>query len=64
MRVALNINLIGEGDAFQTGNHGLETARILRHMIDHIEDGMEGRFDLRDVNGNWVGTAVFERVAE
>lgn len=61
MKIVLSINLTGEGDAFQTGNHGYETARILGHIVEAIEDGLEGRFDLRDINGNWVGTATFER---
>ena len=61
MNIKLHIDITGEGDAFQTGNHGRETARILRCLVDTIEDGMEGRFDLRDINGNWVGTATFER---
>lgn len=61
MKIVMAINLTGEGDAFQDGNHGREAARILRHIVDTIEDGMEGRFDLRDINGNWVGTATFER---
>jgi hypothetical protein len=62
MNIKLQVSVVGEGDAFQDGNHGQETARILRCLVDTIEDGMEGRFDLRDINGNWVGTATFERV--
>lgn len=64
MIVQLHTHITGEGDAFQDGNHGHETARILRHLARVLEDGGEGRFDLRDSNGNWVGYATFEREAE
>ncbi len=61
MTMTLHINLAGEGAAFQDGNHGQETARILRAIAWTFEHGAEGRFDLRDTNGNWVGYASFER---
>lgn len=61
MKIVMTINLTGEGDAFQDGNHGRETARILRALSSALEHNAEGLFDLRDVNGNWVGRATFER---
>ncbi len=64
MNTTLHLSLTGAGDAFQDGNHRQETARILRHLVETIESGVEGRFVLRDINGNWVGSATFEREAE
>jgi hypothetical protein len=60
MRVKLDLQISSEGAAFQDGMHGIETARILRALADAIFEGSEGRYDLRDVNGNYVGAAVFE----
>ena len=61
MNIKLQVSFTGEGDAFQDGNHGRETARILRALSGAVELGVEGRFDLRDINGNWVGSATFTR---
>jgi hypothetical protein len=61
MNIKLQVSFTGEGDAFQDGNHGQETARILRAVAGVVEHGGEGRFDLRDINGNWVGSATFTR---
>lgn len=60
MRVRLSINIDSENAAFQDGMHGIETARILRAMADVIFEGAEGMFDLREINGNWIGRAIFE----
>lgn len=60
MRVKLEISIESEGAAFQDGMHSLEVARILRAMTEAIAEGAEGMFDLRDINGNWVGRATFE----
>jgi hypothetical protein len=60
MRVDLDLKLVGEGAAFQDGMHSIETARILRALADAIFEGTEGRFDLRDINGNYVGSCVFD----
>ena len=61
MYIKLQVGFTGEGDAFQEGNHKHETARILRAVAGIVEHGGEGLFDLRDINGNWVGTATFSR---
>lgn len=60
MRVKLDLTLESENAAFQDGMHGHEVARIMREMAEWIADGAEGKFDLRDVNGNWAGRADFE----
>lgn len=55
-RQGINID-IGQldNDAFQPDPRP-EIARILRELADKIENGMEeGRFFLRDLNGNKVG---------
>jgi hypothetical protein len=42
MNIKLQVSFTGEGDAFQDGNHGRETARILRALSGAIELGVQG----------------------
>lgn len=60
MRIKLSLTMESENAAFQDGMHKHEVARIMREMAEWIADGAEGKFDLRDVNGNWVGRADFD----
>ena len=46
-------------DAFRD-NPGAEVARILREAANKIEFGSEVDFNLRDANGNTVGSVTFE----
>lgn len=60
MRVKLDLQMESENAAFQDGMHCLEVGRILREFSQWVSDGAEGHFDMYDVNGNYVGAAVFE----
>lgn len=60
MEIKLSIELASGNESFQDGRHGIETARILTELAQWFTDGAEGMFDLRDINGNWVGRASFE----
>lgn len=44
-----------ENAAFRDGNAEQETARILREIADHVEDG-EDAGKVMDANGNSIGT--------
>ena len=60
MAVDLTLKIKSDNAAF-ADNAGAEVARILRAMADAIDEGgAEGHFDLRDINGNRVGSAWFE----
>jgi hypothetical protein len=64
MSVDFTMTIKSGNDAF-ADNAGAEVARILRAMAEAIDEhGAEGMFDLRDINGNYVGNAVFEVWAE
>lgn len=54
----LTISFNCENDAFQDGQHDLETARILRDVANDIEVGCyyEGTTPVRDINGNTIGS--------
>ena len=57
MKITIKIDT--KNDAFQGGNNGGETARILRELADRISNEQLSRHsnrNLRDVNGNVVGT--------
>ena len=57
----LTIEMECDNDAFQDGNFGAEVATILHTYAWSLEDDTEPRAtttNLRDQNGNTVGTAV------
>lgn len=47
-----------ENEAFSDGNRGAEIARILRDLAGAVEEqaGDAGNYNVRDINGNRVGT--------
>jgi hypothetical protein len=56
MTARLDLTL-ASGNAAFTDNPAQEVARILRALAQRIDDGAEGQFSLRDVNGNACGSA-------
>lgn len=59
MAVNLDLTIKSDNEAFWQ-NGGGEVARILRALADGIAAGGEGRFYLKDINGNSVGRAWLE----
>ena len=59
MTARLDLKLASASAAF-TDEPGREVARILRDLARRIEDGAEGQFSLRDLNGNACGSAFLE----
>ena len=62
MAIRLDLTLHSGNAAFDpaTGSPAAELARILRALADSIEEGREGGFHLRDINGQPAGTAHLE----
>lgn len=62
MAIRLDLTLHSGNAAFDpaTGTPAHEAARLLRALADQIEEGREGAFILRDVNGQSTGAAHLE----
>jgi hypothetical protein len=60
MRVKLTVEIDSENEAFQDETHCLEVARIMQELAQKLSNGAEGYFTLNDINGNYVGNAIFE----
>lgn len=57
--IDLTMTINSDNAAFSE-NAGAEVARIMRALADRIDAGVEGHFNLYDINGNAVGAAVLE----
>ena len=57
--IKLDINLESNAAAFEV-NPQIELARIFLEFSQHIENGLEGKFLFRDVNGNLCGAGYLE----
>ena len=59
--MTFKLNIECDNDAFHSEQKHAELVRILREIADAIEEhgGLVGK-NVRDINGNPVGTAVFK----
>jgi hypothetical protein len=58
------ITIDTENAAFDDGQTGRETARILRDLADKYEDGDYRQHILHDINGNSVGNVRYTGTAQ
>lgn len=59
--MTFKLNIACDNDAFYSEAKHAELVRILREIADALEEhgGLMGK-NVRDINGNTVGTAIFK----